>query len=157
MIRIFIKIFVVQCHPRNIFNIKFISELWYTCKWLAEINMTNGIHSLHASKTKKIQLLILTEMLSGRGGSREVSQVSRNQQGLLNWHNIQIHSNKTVNVYGSQSWYCSLHPFICSFSWFFFTRVSHSPPAPLYYHPLQKISGYFSTYALIPLLSIILH
>ena len=65
--------------------------------------MTNGIHSLHASKTKKTELLILTEMLSGRGGSREVSQVSRNQQGLLNWHNIQIYSNKTVNVYGSQS------------------------------------------------------
>ena len=34
-----------------------------------------------------------------RGISR-VSQVSRNQSGLLNWHDIPIHSNKTVKVYG---------------------------------------------------------
>ena len=27
-------------------------------------------------------------------------QVSRNQSGLLNWHNISIHSNKTVKIYG---------------------------------------------------------
>ena len=32
--------------------------------------------------------------------SRGISQVSRNQSSLLNQHNIPIHSNKTVRVYG---------------------------------------------------------
>ena len=38
-----------------------------------------------------------------RGVCREVSQVSRNQSGLLHCHSIPIHSNKTVKVYGSYS------------------------------------------------------
>ena len=40
-----------------------------------------------------------------RGVSRGVSQVYRNQSGLLimNWHNIPIHSNKTVKVYEKHS------------------------------------------------------
>ena len=38
-----------------------------------------------------------------RGGSRGVSQVSRNQSSLMNGHNIPIHSNKTVKVYESSS------------------------------------------------------
>ena len=36
--------------------------------------------------------------MGGSGG--EVSQVPRNQSGLLNQHNIPVHSNKTVKVYG---------------------------------------------------------
>ena len=37
-----------------------------------------------------------------RHGSRGISQVSRNQSGLLNWHNMptMIMSNKTVKVNG---------------------------------------------------------
>ena len=35
-----------------------------------------------------------------RSGSKGVSQVSKNQLGLLNWHNILINSNKTVKIYG---------------------------------------------------------
>ena len=40
------------------------------------------------------------EEIVDRGGSMDVSQVSKNQSGLLNWYNIPIHSNKTVKIYG---------------------------------------------------------
>ena len=36
-----------------------------------------------------------------RGVSRgSISQVPRKQSGLLNWHNIPMHSNKTIKLYG---------------------------------------------------------
>ena len=42
-------------------------------------------------------------ILANRDGSRGVSLVSRNHSGLLNWHNIPIHSNKTVKINGQYS------------------------------------------------------
>ena len=51
-----------------------------------------------------------------RGISRGISQVSRNQSDLLNWHDISIDSNKKSrfmdNILIKQSWHCWSHLFI---------------------------------------------
>ena len=51
------------------------------------------------------------EEIVDRGGSSEVSQVSKNQSGLLNWYNIQ--SRFVDNILIKQSTHSLSHPFIC--------------------------------------------
>ena len=49
-----------------------------------------------------------------RGSSREVSQVSKNQSGLLNWYNIPIKQSKFYdNILIKQSRHSISHPSIC--------------------------------------------
>ena len=99
------------------------------------------------------------EEIVDRGSSREVSQVSKNQSGLLNWlnwYNIPIKQSRFVdNILIKQSTHSLSHPFICKL----FTRVGFRGGSKWFYtpvfHPLQKILEYFLTYALIPLLSVI--
>ena len=54
------------------------------------------------------------EEIVDRGSSREVSQVSKNQSGLLNWYNIPIKQSRFVdNILIKQSTHSLSHPFIC--------------------------------------------
>ena len=70
-----------------------------------------------------IGLLIIIDAYTfiklSRSGSVGVSQVSRNQSGLLNWHSIQIHFIKTVkfiyNILIKQLLHCLSHPFMYLF------------------------------------------
>ena len=53
------------------------------------------------------------EEIVDRGSSREVSQVSKNQSGLLNWSNIPIKQSRFVdNILIKQSTHSLSHPFI---------------------------------------------
>ena len=47
-----------------------------------------------------MSIATVEEEIVDRGGSMNVSQVSKNQSGLLNGYDVPIHSNKTVKIYG---------------------------------------------------------
>ena len=54
------------------------------------------------------------EEIVDRSSSREVSQVSKNQSGLLNWYNIPIKQSRFVdNILIKQSTHSLSHLFIC--------------------------------------------
>ena len=67
-----------------------------------------------------------------RGIFRGVSEVSRNQSGLLNWYNITIHSNKTFKVYGS---YSNIKCNFCTSTWNILYLVSYGRLHPPHSHP----------------------
>ena len=66
--------------------------------------------------TPQLSMSIATmegEIVDG-GSSREVSQVSKNQSGLLNWYNIPIKQSKFMdNILIKQSRHSISHPSIC--------------------------------------------
>ena len=95
--------------------------------------------------------------------SRDVSRGGftdfQNQLGLLNWHNILIHSNKTVKVIAVVTLlitaiYMYILIYRCLSRWI--QRRVKVVLAPLF-HPLQIILGCLLTYAKIPLSSVILY
>ena len=61
-----------------------------------------------------MSIATMEEEILDRGSFREVSQVSKNQSGLVNWYNIPIKQSRFMdNILIKQSRHSLSRPFIC--------------------------------------------
>ena len=75
-----------------------LKQSFYNCLLYVVNYSSNMPITEHNVNYSIISIILSTILIFEPGVALGVSQVSRNQSSLLNWHSIPIHSNKTVQI-----------------------------------------------------------